>query len=703
MSGTGEAHCAGGLDVVLRLLERLDAPTIEVACGRETPLAGDRAFPDAWRAHADDGSGLDLPSTSRQPFAGDAVRLITETADRAEGLRVLTLGPLTNLADALASEPALAGRLESIDVMGGALFVPGNVHLGGPPDNEGAEWNIYVDPASAQAVIDSGIPVRLVSLDGTNQVPLTPEFAERVRAGATGPGALVLAELLAGHPFMTDGTYFLWDPLAAAITAGHPVGSFAGARVVVEEAEGPEAGFTRPVEGTPNVEFLRSADLEAAERVLLDTLNQGGVSTPSAPAGADSPARGSIVIVGRVVTMDQPPVAEALLIEDGAVTAIGTREEVLGRAGDPVPVFDIGDATAYPGFVDAHAHWIGDREYYQVETPAAAMDLALARGWTSISEQWVDPVRLEELEGLAAADALPLRVDAYLALNYDDEFLGDWYASRAPGPVSDHLRVRGVKIHLDDGYGNVVNWQPADLTATIARADEAGWQLSVHAMSSVAVDLVLDAYASAVGPTGPNPLRHRIEHALDVTDEQLDRLVAMDVPVVVQLDGAADWLLHGDVLPALDRSSPGADDGRLTRWRDFVDAGLHVASATDAPWTFPGDGVADDMGRPTGHIAAGMDGRLRTSPESPPWVVDQLLSAEQGLRMVTLDAAYALGDESRRGRLAPGTLGDVTILSGDITSATPDEIRAMTVIATIVDGTLAFCGDPASCARLGGT
>ena len=53
VSGTGEAHCAGGVDVVLRLLERLDAPDIPVACGRETPLAGSHAFPDDWRERVD--------------------------------------------------------------------------------------------------------------------------------------------------------------------------------------------------------------------------------------------------------------------------------------------------------------------------------------------------------------------------------------------------------------------------------------------------------------------------------------------------------------------------------------------------------------------------------------------------------------------------------------------------------------------------
>jgi hypothetical protein len=47
-------------------------------------------------------------------------------------------------------------------------------------------------------------------------------------------------------------------------------------------------------------------------------------------------------------------------------------------------------------------------------------------------------------------------------------------------------------------------------------------------------------------------------------------------------------------------------------------------------------------------------------------------------------------------------VGDVTILSGDVTADTPDEIRAMAVIATIVGGIPAFCADPEMCSQLGG-
>jgi hypothetical protein len=422
------------------------------------------------------------------------------------------------------------------------------------------------------------------------------------------------------------------------------------------------------------------------------------VATPSAELASSSPADGeAVVLVGRIVTMDDPPIAEALFIEDGTVVEVGTREDVLARAGDQAQVLDLGSNVAYPGFIDAHAHWIGDREYYNIGSPAEAMDAAISRGWTSISEQWVNPERLEELESLAADDALPLRVDAYLALNYDREFLGDWYTSREPGPVYDHLRVEGLKFHLDDGWGRTINWEAANLTATIGRANDAGWQVSIHAMSSAAMELVLDAFEAALGPTGPNPLHHRIEHAMQVTDDQLARLVAMDIAIVTHFEGANDWLLDERVVAEFDRTDPGEQLPLLDRWRDFVDAGLHIASATDAPWTFEEQELLDAMGRPVDHIAAGMDGHVRTSPDPPAWAADQLLSAEQALRTVTLDAAWALGDEARRGHLAPGTMGDVMVLSGDIATSTPDEIRALEVVATIVGGNVVDCSDAAVC------
>ena len=371
---------------------------------------------------------------------------------------------------------------------------------------------------------------------------------------------------------------------------------------------------------------------------------------------------------------------------------------MLALAGEGVPVVDIGANVAYPGFIDAHAHWIDSRQLAGIDSAEEAMDAALRRGWTSISEQMVVRDGLDELRALATKDGLPLRVDAYLvALNFGADFPGDWDVDHERGPVGNRLRVQGLKIFADDRA-----WEQADLTETIGRADAAGWQVSVHSVSTEAQEMALDAFEAAIGPSGPNPLHHRVDHVIEVSDDQLDRMVAMDLATVIHLDGAAaDWALEGDYLGYFGPEPNTREEvAWLARWRDFVDAGLHVAAATDSPWIFPDFELKEDIGRPVDQIAGGMDGRGHANPETPEWVLDQLLTAEQGLRAVTVDAAYALGDESRRGHLAPGTLGDITILSGDVLDATPDEIRAMEVIATIVGGILVYCADPEICSQL---
>lgn len=74
---------------------------------------------------------------------------------------------------------------------------------------------------------------------------------------------------------MTEGSFYLWDPLAAQFAAGYEIGSFSPACIVVEEAEGPESGFTRPGCKTPNIEYPTTMDAGAAEATLLGVLNGG--------------------------------------------------------------------------------------------------------------------------------------------------------------------------------------------------------------------------------------------------------------------------------------------------------------------------------------------------------------------------------------------------------------------------------------------
>jgi predicted amidohydrolase YtcJ len=407
----------------------------------------------------------------------------------------------------------------------------------------------------------------------------------------------------------------------------------------------------------------------------------------------DGPAE--IVFTGHIVTMDHPARVEAMAIAKGRVLALGDLDEVMAHAGTSTQVIDLDSNVAYPGFVDSHSHWIGDRDQMGFDAPQA-IDSALAHGWTSIAELWVDRERMAELRDLDATGQLRLRVDGYLAMNRPaptGEHLGDWYQEYEAGfAPSDRLRFPGVKFTLDNGWGSQFWWEPDELADAIARAHNAGWQVASHTVSTEAHEMLLDALEATLGGR-PNLIRHRIEHAVQVTDEQLERIADLGLVAVVQLGGSSsDWILEQDYLGNL-----GEDRAWLARWRDLVDAGIPVAGAPDAPWTFPGFVPSLDVGTPMAQIAGAMDGIGASNTQPPDWVVAQTLTAEQGLQLVTTGGAYALGDELLRGRLAPGTFADITILSGDVAAGTPSEIRQMSVVATIVGGVAEFRADPAMC------
>jgi inosine-uridine nucleoside N-ribohydrolase len=275
VSGTGEVHCPHGAELVLGLLERLHAPQIPVACGQDRPISLDHAFPDAFRSNADAAAGLDLPPTARTPATTDAVDLITTTATAGGGdLRILTLGPLTNLAGALGKAD-LSDAIDAVFIMGGAVDVPGNIagSPGGPQDNTTAEWNVYVDPAALASVLGLDLGVRLVSLDGTDQVPLTRDFAARVVDAADAPPLEVLAELLRENDYMASGTYYLWDAIAAVAAAGYPVADFTDAHLTVDVTDGVTSGTTRRAEGPSNAGYMTTADAETIERLLISVMN----------------------------------------------------------------------------------------------------------------------------------------------------------------------------------------------------------------------------------------------------------------------------------------------------------------------------------------------------------------------------------------------------------------------------------------------
>ena len=276
VTGTGEAHCGPGTRNALDLAALAGNADIPVSCGREDPLQGDHNFPASWRDMVDNLAGLSLPSNPNPPSSQTAVELLTSVIRNASLKVVLvTLGPLTNVAEALESEPSLVDNLEMIYVMGGAVKVPGNLQVPGVDiDNRVAEWNIYVDQHAAALVIESGAPITLVSLDCTNDAPVTKAFYERLEADHTTPEADFVYQILAQmQDFINSGGYYFWDPLAAAVATDEGLVTIEPQTLVVIEEEGPESGRTLAAESGSKVRVCTAADGPSFEEVFLDTLN----------------------------------------------------------------------------------------------------------------------------------------------------------------------------------------------------------------------------------------------------------------------------------------------------------------------------------------------------------------------------------------------------------------------------------------------
>ncbi len=217
VTGTGIVHCASGLRLARGLLDALGRPDVPVACGRESAAGSARAFPDEWRTGADRAWGMSLLEADPGPGTGTASSVISKVAhESTQPVSIFAAGPLTNVADALADDPSLAAHLATVHIMGGVVDAVGNVSLGAVGPGDRLEWNFVADPDSVAAVMASSVPLSLVPLDATDDVPVPAELPAWLESDHTAAGADIAYELLLRLPGrVTDPGSQLWDELAA--------------------------------------------------------------------------------------------------------------------------------------------------------------------------------------------------------------------------------------------------------------------------------------------------------------------------------------------------------------------------------------------------------------------------------------------------------------------------------------------------------
>jgi predicted amidohydrolase YtcJ len=328
----------------------------------------------------------------------------------------------------------------------------------------------------------------------------------------------------------------------------------------------------------------------------------------------------------------------------------------------------------------------------------AAMREAARHGVTSV-QNMVDSstdqdtaLKLREFQKFARAGALTVRI-------YDAIPLRDWKDLADAGiqasfgsPV---LRIGNLKSFADGALGSATAWmdapfanQPgksglagADLVdrtrmyANIQGADQAGLQISIHAIGDRAIHTILDLFERAERQNGGGERRFRIEHVQHLRPDDVARFAPLGVIASMQPYHAIDDGRWAEKMlgPQRIKSS--------YAWRSLLDHGAVLAFGSDWPVAplDPLKGIYAATTRQT------LDGR---NPQG--WVPEQRIKVAEAVHAYTVGSAFAEHQEALKGSLEPGKLADLVVLSEDIFHIPPTEIERARVYMTVFDGSVIY-------------
>lgn len=395
---------------------------------------------------------------------------------------------------------------------------------------------------------------------------------------------------------------------------------------------------------------------------------------------------------GTIITMEaSQPLAEAIAIQGDTILAVGSEADVMSFKGDNTRIIDLQGLTMTPGFIDSHAHRIGDRWHFGDASAEQMMDKALSQGWTNIHELFVNDQRLKELENIDRANGMPLRVSVYLTMNFDYAYDKWWQSYQPLHQYSPYLQIAGLKITLDREWGEQVFFTQEQYTQMVMDGTRAGWQIATHSFSPIANQIVLNGYETGLNGQSNDVLRLRLEHVGTITDEQLRQMAELGIIGSV-------GLINAGALPddtSFKKYIPANEVTHTTRWRDLINAGVFLIGHTDDPWccTDWRNNFQKSANDASVMNAIYQGVTFKTFDNRTPefWQVTQALTVQETLEMVTIHAAYAAHQENVLGSIKPGKYADLVILSADPLKSPVEQIPDIQIIMTMVGGKVKYC------------
>jgi predicted amidohydrolase YtcJ len=362
---------------------------------------------------------------------------------------------------------------------------------------------------------------------------------------------------------------------------------------------------------------------------------------------------------------------------------------LLDAQGEPTGVIQEGMSL----FPDLRIPEADLQRYYAESIPK----LWNARGYTSVYA--ITPLpELAVVKELAARGPTTLRYAFAVFTDPGGKFLPKVFDALPFAATVDPTwyRFGGIKVWVDSdvpmrggavsepyagpvGGNGILNVTQDELDAIALRAHRAGVPLLLHATGDRATDMALTAFERAQEQAAGHSLQ-RIEHFGEfmLGPDDLARAKSLGVAVNVQ----PGWIA---TLASSTIENLGAERARgAFQFRSMVDAGLQPGFGTDLT------GILLETLNPFMHIGAAV---TRVS-DAGVFVPGQAVSVYEALRMMTIWAARAQGEDALKGSLEPGKLADMVVISGDILKVPPATIKDLKVLKTIVAGRIVYAAAP---------
>ncbi len=170
----GNMTADAGLENALKIASLAGRCDVPVAKGAIRPLLQELNTGKFWNG-ANGLGGAELPATKCKASAEFAPDLIIQLVHKyPHQITLIPVGPLTNIAIAVAKDPAIVPLVKEVVLMGGGI-TGGNV-------TAVSEYNIHSDPEAAAIVFNAGWPITMVGLDVTEITLVTDEDVARLES-----------------------------------------------------------------------------------------------------------------------------------------------------------------------------------------------------------------------------------------------------------------------------------------------------------------------------------------------------------------------------------------------------------------------------------------------------------------------------------------------------------------------------------------